>query len=85
MPATETVRLDVEGMTCASCASRIERVLGKQDGVSEAVINYATGDAKVVFDPDLTGIGSLAEAVDKIGYGIRATEEHPAVPDAEVR
>lgn len=85
MPATETVRLDVEGMTCASCASRIERVLGKQDGVSEAVINYATGDARVVFDPDLTGIGSLAEAVDKIGYGIRATEEHPAVPDAEVR
>lgn len=85
MPATETVRLDVEGMTCASCASRIERVLSKQDGVSEAVINYATGDARVVFDPELTGIGSLAEAVDKIGYEIRASDEHPEVPDAEAR
>ncbi len=85
MPATETVRLDVEGMTCASCASRIERVLSKQDGVSEAVINYATGDARVVFDPELTGIGSLSEAVDKIGYEIRASDEHPEVPDAEAR
>ncbi len=85
MPATETVRLDVEGMTCASCASRIERVLSKQDGVSEAVINYATGDARVVFDPELTGIGLLSEAVDKIGYEIRASDEHPEVPDAEAR
>ncbi len=85
MPATETVRLDVEGMTCAACASRIERVLGKQDGVSEAVINYATGDARVVFDPKLTGIGDLTGAVHRIGYEIRPANEEPVAADPAIR
>ena len=40
-PETETLRLDVEGMTCASCAARIERKLNELDGV-EATVNYAT-------------------------------------------
>ena len=81
---TQTVRLEVEGMTCAACASRIERVLGKQSGVSEAVINYATGDARVVFDPKLTEIEELAKAVDRIGYEIRPAEER-TTPNEEVR
>jgi len=81
---TQTVRLEVEGMTCAACASRIERVLGKQDGVSEAVINYATGDARVVFDPTLTEIEELADAVDRIGYGITPAAER-RTPRDEVR
>ncbi len=86
MASPETVRLDVEGMTCASCASRIERVLGKQEGVSEAIINYATGDARVVFDPQLTEIETLAAAVDRIGYGIRpARAEDEPTPDSATR
>ena len=40
-PEKEKLRLDVEGMTCASCAARIERKLNKLDGV-EATVNYAT-------------------------------------------
>ena len=40
-PKAETITLDVEGMTCASCALRIERVLGRQEGVAEAVVNFA--------------------------------------------
>ena len=44
---TETITLDVEGMTCASCALRIERVLGKQDGVADAVVNFAGQEARV--------------------------------------
>ena len=52
MAATETERLDlpVEGMTCASCANRIERKLNKLDGV-EATVNFATERAAVSFDP----------------------------------
>ena len=42
--------LPVEGMTCASCSARVERQLGKLDGVSMASVNYATESADVVFD-----------------------------------
>ena len=49
--ATETrgrARLEIEGMTCASCATRIEKKLNKLDGV-EATVNYATEEAAVSF------------------------------------
>ena len=46
----ERVELPITGMTCASCANRIERRLNKLDGVSAAV-NYATEKATVEFDP----------------------------------
>lgn len=64
-----SVTFDVEGMTCAACAARIERVLGKQEGVDAAVVNYATGRAQVRI-ADATDLGILQAAVDKIGYGI---------------
>ena len=64
---TETITFDVEGMTCASCAVRIERVLGKQEGVESAVVNLTGKEARVQVRPgiDITG---LTEAVSKIGY-----------------
>ena len=55
---TETLRLDVEGMTCASCAARIERKLNKLDGV-EATVNYATEAASVSFDPASVSVDEL--------------------------
>jgi heavy metal translocating P-type ATPase len=71
---TETVTLDVEGMTCASCALRIERVLGKQDGVSSAVVNFAGQEARVVVSPDVQ-IDALSEAVAKLGYSVHEIAE----------
>jgi heavy metal translocating P-type ATPase len=73
------VTFDIEGMTCAACAARIERVLGKQDGVDAAVVNYATARAQLRLDPttDLTG---LQAAVDKIGYTIRPAREEDPLP-----
>ena len=46
----ERLELPIEGMTCASCATRIEKRLNKLDGV-EATVNYATENAAVHFDP----------------------------------
>jgi cation-transporting ATPase V/Cu+-exporting ATPase len=66
----ETVTFDVEGMTCATCALRIERILGRQEGVSEAVVNFAALEARAVVAPG-TDVVSLQAAVDKIGYHIR--------------
>jgi Cu+-exporting ATPase len=63
---TEKVDLVVTGMTCASCAQRIERKLNKLDGV-EASVNYATGLARVAYVPSVT-VDSLISTVEAAGY-----------------
>ncbi|MBX3352309.1 MAG: copper-translocating P-type ATPase [Phycisphaeraceae bacterium] len=64
------VRLDlpIEGMSCASCASRVEKRLASRPGVASASVNLATKVATVNFDPGATDPASLARAVDEIGY-----------------
>jgi heavy metal translocating P-type ATPase len=64
------IRFDVEGMTCASCAVRIERVLGKQDGVESAVVNFAGQEARATVSSD-ADIEAIRAAVAKIGYEIK--------------
>jgi len=66
---TTEVRFDVEGMTCASCAVRIERVLGKQDGVDTAVVNFAGQEARATVEAD-ADLDALRAAVARIGYDI---------------
>jgi Cu+-exporting ATPase len=61
------VRLDLEGMTCASCAARIERKLNRLEGV-EATVNFATEQAMVTCDPNV-GVDALVAAVEAAGYG----------------
>ena len=65
--AQERIRLEIGGMTCASCAARVERKLNKLDGV-EATVNYATEDAAVSFDPAHVDIEALIRAVEATGY-----------------
>ncbi len=60
------IELAISGMTCASCANRIEKRLNKLDGVS-ATVNYATEKAKVTFPETLAGEDLIAE-VEKAGY-----------------
>ncbi|HEU5363239.1 MAG TPA: heavy metal translocating P-type ATPase [Gaiellaceae bacterium] len=61
------LELPIQGMTCASCASRIERRLNKLDGVS-ATVNYATEKATVSYDADAVFPEQLVEAVEAVGY-----------------
>jgi P-type Cu+ transporter len=70
----EQTMLALEGMTCASCAARIERTLNKLDGV-EATVNYATETAAVNYDPALVAPEELVGAVEKIGYHASAAAE----------
>ena len=65
---------DIEGMTCASCAVRVERVLSKQPGVESAVVSLAGQEARVVVDPTVDA-SRLSEAVSKIGYKASLIEE----------
>ena len=60
----------VTGMTCASCVGRVERALGKVQGVDEAAVNIATEKATVTFDPKLVSLESLRKAITDAGYGV---------------
>jgi Cu+-exporting ATPase len=76
---TKDVELEITGMTCASCANRIERKLNKLDGVT-ATVNYATEKAKVSFPAELT-TDELVSAVEAAGY--HAAVPRPRGQDAE--
>ncbi|MDV7133125.1 heavy metal translocating P-type ATPase [Williamsia muralis] len=69
------VDLEITGMTCASCANRIERKLNKLDGV-QATVNYATEKANVAYS-DPVATGDLIAAVEAAGYRAKAIEDHP--------
>ena len=65
--SAERVRLELGGMTCASCASRIERKLNKLEGV-EASVNFATEEAAVNFDASRFTVADLIKTVEDTGY-----------------
>ena len=73
-PVTERLDLPIEGMTCASCAARIERRLNELDGVT-ATVNYATERAAVDFDPLVLAPVDLIDAVAEVGYAAHLPDE----------
>ncbi|MGB9764424.1 MAG: copper ion binding protein [Candidatus Saccharicenans sp.] len=62
------LNLQVSGMSCASCALRIEKVLSETKGVNEAMVNFATGQAFVAFDPAQISPAELTKKIDELGY-----------------
>ncbi|MEQ1567157.1 MAG: copper ion binding protein, partial [Myxococcota bacterium] len=60
----------MEGMTCATCAQRIEKVLRRVDGVEDATVNLATERAAVRYDPARVDPGQLADAIESAGFTV---------------
>ncbi|MBB5960104.1 Cu+-exporting ATPase [Saccharothrix tamanrassetensis] len=75
------LELSIKGMTCASCAARIERKLNKLDGVT-ATVNYATEKAKVSF-PEGLDPQALVDQVEAAGYGAALPTAEPATTAAD--
>ncbi|MEU3184564.1 heavy metal translocating P-type ATPase [Streptomyces sp. NPDC006923] len=73
--APAEVELTIGGMTCASCAARVEKKLNRMDGV-EATVNYATEKAKVSYAGDALSVQDLIDTVEATGY----TAQEPAPP-----
>ncbi|WP_030857948.1 heavy metal translocating P-type ATPase [Streptomyces sp. NRRL S-37] len=73
-PALSEVELLIGGMTCASCAARVEKKLNRMDGVT-ATVNYATEKARIAYPPG-TEVADLIGTVVRTGY----TAEEPAPP-----
>ena len=74
-----TVQLELEGMTCAACAARIDKALNKLDG-AEASVNYATEKAAVRYDNRVVAVADLVRAVEGAGYhaSLTRSEGHDA-------
>ena len=66
--ALREIDIPVEGMTCASCAGRVEKAIRAVPGVADAAVNLATERARVTFDPAATGPGPVAQAIERAGY-----------------
>ncbi|WP_324795373.1 heavy metal translocating P-type ATPase [Streptomyces cyaneofuscatus] len=77
---TGTVELAIGGMTCASCAARIEKKLNRMDGV-EATVNYATEKAKVTYRGEDVSVQDLISTVEATGY----TAQEPPPPEEAKR
>ena len=75
----EQVTLGIKGMTCASCATRIEKNLLKIAGVGNANVNLASEKVSVAYSPSQTSIEELMESVKKTGYGVREEKTTLAV------
>ncbi|MDR0778780.1 MAG: heavy metal translocating P-type ATPase [Methanomassiliicoccaceae archaeon] len=70
--------LKIDGMTCAACAARIEKVLKRLDGVESAAVNLATEKATVVYDPEKVRSSDIREAIERTGFGISETNKADA-------
>jgi Cu+-exporting ATPase len=81
----ERVDLPITGMTCASCAGRIERGLARVPGVRRASVNLATSRATVEHDPAAAGVRDLVAAVREAGYDTGGTSRAEFVVDDSAR
>ncbi len=79
MAALKKITLPIEGMTCATCVERNEKILRATPGVASADVNFATEQARVEYDPDTVSVAGLAEAIGGIGYKVITEKAELAV------
>ncbi|ALF10959.1 heavy metal translocating P-type ATPase [Parageobacillus thermoglucosidasius] len=85
--ATEKVMLDIEGMTCAACAARIEKGLQRMEGVERATVNLATNSAVVEYNEGIISVEAILEKIKKLGYKgqVRKEEEGAGVKEEQLK
>lgn len=75
------IELAIEGMTCASCVSRVEKALAQVEGVSAVTVNLGTERAHVTYD--VAALSSLVRAVDKAGYSAVVIDDQESFGSAD--
>jgi Cu+-exporting ATPase len=68
------ILVHVSGMACSSCANTVDKTLRKLPGIKDAAVNLVSERAKVVYDPSVTGISEIKDAIEKSGFGISKIE-----------
>jgi Cu+-exporting ATPase len=82
---SSSVTIPIGGMTCAACAQRIEKALGKTEGVIKASVNLATEKATVEYDPQVTRLSAIKQVIEKTGYKALNIEKKAAVDEDKKR
>lgn len=72
---TKKINLDIEGMTCAACSNRIEKVIRKMEGIENITVNLAMNTATIVYKDGLITIETILEKITKLGYKGKLQEE----------
>ncbi|MEH6905168.1 heavy metal translocating P-type ATPase [Neobacillus drentensis] len=82
---TEKAEFDITGMTCAACATRIEKGLNKLNGVSKANVNLALEKATVEYNPSALSKNEIIQKVEALGYGAMIKDEAQLQETADFR
>lgn len=62
------IKLNIEGMHCEGCSTRLQKVLNNQDGVEDAKVSLEEKEAIIKYDESQTNVDSLKEAVEDAGF-----------------
>lgn len=73
----KTEVFSVNGMTCASCVRRVEKVVQKLDGIHSVSVNLATNQAQVQFDPSMVEENDIVGKINKIGFEAKVKRDNP--------
>lgn len=67
--------INIGGMTCAACVRRVEKKLGKLEGVESVIVNLATSSASVSYDPSVLEVEDIGEEINNIGYEFKGVDQ----------
>lgn len=81
----QKITIPVTGMTCAACASSVENVLNKQEGVLECAVNFANETAQITFNTAQTSPETLKKSVQAVGYDLILDTANAQVKQAELK
>ena len=79
------VTIPVGGMTCAACARRVEKAIGKLEGINETSVNFATEKATVTYDPQTVRLSAIRGAIEKAGYQALEVDKADAADEDRAR
>ncbi|KAF5052120.1 Copper-exporting P-type ATPase [anaerobic digester metagenome] len=79
------VTIPIGGMTCASCSARVEKVLGKLEGITSATVNLATEKATIHYDTQQIKLSTIRQAIEKAGYQALEIEKKTAIDEDKLR
>ncbi len=79
------ITIPVQGMTCAACSSRVEKAVGKMNGVVSASVNFATEKATIKYNPEVVRISEIKQVITKAGYKPMDIEAKVSVDEDKIR
>ncbi len=75
METGKRIRLNIKGMTCVNCSNKIERALGRLEGVLEAKVSFERGTADVRYDEEITSADRIIACIQEAGYQVVTKEQ----------